>query len=56
MVIIGLQQFGIEEALMISLSFLITYNASQKHESTLLHTYVMNEFLTADRSFTTKYF
>ena len=27
-----------------------TYNASQKHESTLLHTYVLNEFLTADRS------
>ena len=32
------------------------YNASQKHESTLLHTYVLNEFLTANRSFTTKYF
>ena len=27
-----------------------TYTASQKHESTLLHTYVLNEFLTADRS------
>ena len=25
------------------------YNAWQKHESTLLHTYVLNEFLTADR-------
>ena len=34
----------------------LKYNASQKHESTLLHTYVMNEFLTAVRSFTTKYF
>ena len=32
------------------------YNASQKHESTLLHKYVLNEFLTADRSFITKYF
>ena len=31
-----------------------TYRNSQKHESTLLHTYVLNEFLTADRSFTTK--
>ena len=26
------------------------YTASQKHESTLLHTYVLNEFLTADCS------
>ena len=26
------------------------YRNSQKHESTLLHTYVMNEFLRADRS------
>ena len=26
------------------------YNAQQKHESTLLHTYVLNEFLTADHS------
>ena len=33
-----------------------TYNASQKHESTFLHTYVLNEFLTADRSCTTNYF
>ena len=33
-----------------------TYNASQKHESTLLHKYVLNEFLTADHSFITKYF
>ena len=32
------------------------YNASQKHESTLLHTYVLNEFLTADRPCTTKFF
>ena len=32
------------------------YTTSQKHESTLLHTYVLNEFLTADRSCTTKYF
>ena len=29
------------------------YTASKKHESTLLHTYVLNEFLTADRSCTT---
>ena len=28
------------------------YRNSQKHESTLLHTYVMNEFLTAERSYT----
>ena len=26
------------------------YTASQKHESTSLHTYVLNEFLKADRS------
>ena len=26
------------------------YTASQKHESTLLHTYVLKEFLTADHS------
>ena len=26
------------------------YNAQQKHDSILLHTYVLNEFLTADRS------
>ena len=32
------------------------YTDSQKHESPLLHTYVINEFLTADRSCTTKYF
>ena len=32
------------------------YRNSQKHESTLIHTYVLNEFLTADRSFTTTYF
>ena len=32
------------------------YNAYQKHESTLLHMYVMNEILTADYSFTTTYF
>ena len=36
--------------------FEIKYTASQKHESTLLHTYVMNEFLIADRSCTKKYF
>ena len=29
----------------------IIYNASQKHESTLLHAYVLNENLTADRAF-----
>ena len=34
----------------------VSYNASQKHESTLLHTYVLNEFLTADSSCTTKHF
>ena len=34
----------------------ITYRNSQKHESTLLHKYVLNKFLTADRSCTTKYF
>ena len=33
-----------------------TYRNSQKHESTLLHTYVLNEFLTAYRSRKTKYF
>ena len=33
-----------------------TYTAQQKHESTLLHMYVLNEFLTADRSCTSKYF
>ena len=32
------------------------YNAQQKHESTLRHTYVLNEFLTADRSCTTIFF
>ena len=32
------------------------YTDSQKHESTLLHTYVLNEFLTADRSCTRKIF
>ena len=36
--------------------FVVKYRNSQKHESTLLHTYVLNEFLTADRSCTTKYF
>ena len=33
-----------------------TYTAPQKHESTLLHTCVLNKFLTADRLCTTKYF
>ena len=32
------------------------YTDLQKHESTLLHMYVLNEFLTADHSCTTKYF
>ena len=32
------------------------YTASQKHESTLLHTYVMNEYLTDDRSCKTIFF
>ena len=40
----------------ISHFFLSTYNASQKQESNLLHTYVLNEFSIADRSRTTKYF
>ena len=31
------------------------YTAPQKHKYTSLHTYVLNEFLTADHSFTTKY-
>ena len=35
---------------------IVIYTDSQKHESTLLHTYVLNEFLTADHSSTTKYF
>ena len=30
------------------------YNATQKYESTFLHTYVQNEFLTADLSFKNK--
>ena len=30
------------------------YTAQQKHESTLLHTYVLNEFLTSNRSCTTQ--
>ena len=34
----------------------LIYRNSQKHESTLLHMYVLNDFLTADRSCTTKYF
>ena len=33
-----------------------THNASQKHESTLLHTDVLNEFLTADRLCTNTFF
>ena len=32
------------------------YTAPQKHESTLLHTHVLDELLTADRLCTTKYF
>ena len=35
--------------------FLHIYRNSQKHKSTLLHTYVLNEFLTAERSCKTKY-
>ena len=38
------------------INFWAIYTASQKHISTLLHTYVLNEFLTADCSCTTKYF
>ena len=34
----------------------VLYNTLQKHESTLLHMYVLNKFLTADYSFSTKYF
>ena len=37
-------------------TFFWKYTDSQKHESTLLHTYVLNEFLTADHSCTTKHF
>ena len=37
-------------------SWKLIYRNSQKHESTLLHTYVLNEFLTCYRSCTTKYF
>ena len=33
-----------------------TYTASQKHESNLLHTYVLNQFMTADRSFKQRIF
>ena len=33
-----------------------TYRNSQKNESILLHRYVLNEYLTADRSCTTKHF
>ena len=35
---------------------LMIYRNSQKHEFTLLHTYVLNKFLTADSSCTTKSF
>ena len=37
-------------------SVLCMYNASQKHKSTLLHMYVLNELLTTGRSFKTEYF
>ena len=38
-------------------SFQLSYTASQKHESTCsIRTYVLDEFLTADCSCTTKYF
>ena len=40
----------------IFLSKIEMYTDSQKHESTLLHTYALNKFLTANRSCTTKYF
>ena len=42
----------------IKIQFTITLRCtdSQKHESTLLHKNVLNEFLTADRSCTNKYF
>ena len=36
--------------------FLVLYTDSQKHESTLLHTYVLSKFLTANHLCTTKYF
>ena len=39
-----------------SLEFKQLYTASQKHECTLLHMYVMNEFLTADHSSIKKIF
>ena len=38
-----------------TLSCVQRYNAPQKHESTLLHKYVLNKFLTANRSCTAKY-
>ena len=48
----GLPTVGKVSFLFITLS----YTASQEHESTLLHTDVLDEFLTADHSCTTKYF
>ena len=39
-------------ALTKALVLMTSYTAPQKHESTLLHMYVVNEFLTADRSCT----
>ena len=36
---------SIKSAYLLTLKY---YRNSQKHESTLLHTYVLNEFLTAD--------
>ena len=42
--------------LYLSTGFVDIYTASKKHEFTLLHKYVLNEFLTADRSCTTKIF
>ena len=54
LILIGMKKFN-ERALIVAYSNK-AYNSSQKYESTLLHTYVLNEFLRADRSFTTKYF
>ena len=53
---IGAPAYNTIKLTILWLVFLNTYTARQKHESTLLHTYVLNEFLTADRSWKTEYF
>ena len=42
--------FTVTPGLQIFLHYICTYNASQKHVSTLLHTYELNGFFSADRS------